>query len=426
MVHSALGKLSRVVKLDLTYYLTGGFWLTFANVVAILFNLLLSVLFARFTSKGFYGQYKFAQSIFSLLAIVTLPGMNTAIQQSVAKGYSWSLIRGVKEKLKWSLLAWPILAAVAVYFILLEDNPLGWAFLIAMPLFSLNYGFANGAFFTGRKRFRATSLINVAQRIFLVGLVASAVLLFENVIAAVLAFLLAYAVLNLGVFLYIKREIQDAPDQRDDTELISYGKHLTAMDILSSTVTELDSLLLAYFLGFQEVAIYGIARNIPGVVKGLHKQISSLTLPRLAITRTAKVHLKIRTKLGHLLVVGGIPTVVLIVVLPIFIPIVYSPKYAASTLPAVILAISIVLNPLKEVLVSALTSHKRTRELYYFKMLSPGARIVLLVLLIPLFGVLGAALSLLLARWLGVVYAWHAVKKMSLEDTAVEWRADYP
>ena len=68
-------RMSKAVKLDLPYYLSGSFWLTLSRFVTVLLSLILSILFARFTLPAFYGQYKFTLSVFSLLAILALPGI---------------------------------------------------------------------------------------------------------------------------------------------------------------------------------------------------------------------------------------------------------------------------------------------------------------------------------------------------------------
>ena len=70
--------MSRVVKLDLSYYLGGSFWLSLSRIINAALSLLLSILFARCTAQAFYGQYKFALSIFSLLAILSLPGVRVS------------------------------------------------------------------------------------------------------------------------------------------------------------------------------------------------------------------------------------------------------------------------------------------------------------------------------------------------------------
>ena len=406
------------MKLDLSYYLGGSFWLSLSRIVTAALSLLLSVLFARFTAQELYGQYKFALSVFSLLSILALPGMAQAITQSVAKGYSWSVIRGTKTKIKWSLLAWPALAGIAVYFISFKGDRIGWAVLIGISLFSLAHGFDNNAFFTGQKRFKANGIIFMCQRLIAVAMVSGSIFLFGDIVAVVTAYLLSHAILNLAIFTRITREIRGEPDQVD-SGLIKYGKQLTATTILMKVAKSLDHLFIASFLGFQAVAVFAIAQAVPNAAKGSFKQISSLTLPKFTAAKTADMYKKLRFKLLQLLAIGGIATVALMIALPFFIPAVYSAKYAHSVLPAEILAISVILSPLSEVLLSALTSHKRVRELYYLRTLVPVTRIALLVLLIPFLGVTGAALSIVLSQLMGTMYAWQAVKKMAREEQAI-------
>jgi|GEM_PF-6938049 O-antigen/teichoic acid export membrane protein len=414
-----MSKSKKAMKFDFDYYLRGGFWLTLANVLTVALSLLLSVIFANFTSKTFYGQYKFALSVFSLLTILALPGMDTAILQSIAKGYNRFLLEGVREKLKWSLLSWPIIAIIALYLLIHKNNSLGWAFLLSMPLFTLGNGFANNAFFMGRKQFRVAALSIIGQSVLLTSFVAGALFCCQNnIVVVVTAYLGAQALFKLIVFLAItKLKLKEKPiAQQDNVRLIAYGKHLTAISVISKVADSLDRLLLAYFLGFQGVAIYAIAKVIPEAVKGLHKQIGSLALPRLTAAEPANVYIKIRAKLLHVLILGGITSVALMLALPFAIPIIYSAKYEPSIIPAEILSLSIFLAPLNFVLVAALTSQRKAKELYCLRLATSGTRILLLSILVPLAGVSGAALSLLLSRVVNAVYGWYALRKIASES----------
>jgi O-antigen/teichoic acid export membrane protein len=408
-----LKRLSRIAKLDLSYYLPGGFWITVSRMLQIAMIFLLSVIFARFSSKVFYGQYKLALSVFATVTILTLPGMKVAIQQSVARGFSWSLIRGMKVKLKWSLLAWPILGGVAAHFIVWQENPLGWAFLLGIPFFVLTHVFENEAFLVGRKRFKANTLIHAGQCLLLVVLVSCAIMLFQSVILAIIVYFLSYSLTNVIVYRVILREIKDEPDVEEDPGLIRYGKHLTAMVILTVVTAELDRLLISAFLGFQAVAVYAIAQGIPEGIMGFSKQIKALTMPRFAVLPVEDVFPRIRSKRIHLLGLGGLGTVALCLTLPHLIPAIYSSQYEASVLPAQILSLTVVFIPLRFTLMSALMSQRRTRELYFLNTLYPVTRMILLAALIPLLGVAGAALSELLSYIAVVAYGWFAVKRMS-------------
>jgi len=418
-IQNGLRTASRVVHLDLRYYLSGSFWLTSAHVISILLSLTLSVLFARLASQTLYGQYRFALSFFSLLSILTLPGLNLAIIRSIAKGSDEAFIHGTRTKFKFSCLAAIPLLGMAWYFLFFKESSLGWAFVIAAFLFPPTYGFPTSAYFTGKKRFRDNGVFLVVQRGFMVFLVGLTLIVTYNIVLVIFAYLLAQAILNLFMYQRIRnsisyRELRGDRHSQDlsQRDLIRYGQHLTAMQTISMVAGELDKLLLAYFLDFQHVAIYAIATTIPEAVKGIFKQIPSLVLPRLANTPKDKVYFKIRTKVFHLFLLGIFLAVGLWIILPYLLPLVYTSKYAEAIFPAQILALSLIFVPLIQTLRSALVSHQATRQLYMFYTILPVIHILLLISLIPLWGVTGATLSLLLFRTLQAGYLYFAVRRM--------------
>lgn len=418
-IQNGLRAASRVVHLDLRYYLPGSFWLTSSYVISILLSLTLSVLFARLASQTLYGQYRFALSFFSLLAILSLPGLNLAMVRAIANGRDDAFMHGTGSKFKFSCLAAIPLLGMAWYLLVFKESSLGWAFVIAAPLFPLTYGFANSAYFTGKKRFRDGGVLLVVQRGFMVFLVGVTLMVTHNVVLVIFAYLLAQAIVNISVYQRIRRSLPYR-EPRGDThsqgssqrDFIRYGQHLTAMRIISTVAGQLDKLLLAYFLGFQHVAIYAIATTIPEAAKGIFKQISSLVLPRLAGTPKDKVYYKIRTKVLHLFLLGIFSAAVLWIILPHLIPLVYTSKYAGAVFPAQILALSLLFVPLIQTLRSALVSHQATRQLYMFYTIVPITRTLLVISLIPLWGVTGAALSLLLSRAVQAGYLYFAVRRM--------------
>jgi len=377
----------------------------------------LSVIFARFAAQVLYGQYKFAVSVFALLSILALPGMNTAIFQAIAKGANSAIVQGTRTKLKFAALASLPLAGIAGYLFLKGSN-FGWAFIGAIPLFPLAYGFANSAFYLGKKRFQASGIALVFHQILHFSFISAAILLFQDAILVVVAYLLAQALANIVVYWLIIRDFPPfASDQScNDSDFLRYGGHLTLMQVISSFAQQADKLLLTYFLGFQQVAIYAIAYVIPNMLKGLFKQISTLVFPRLTVTLEEKVYAKVKAKAFHLLVVGGLGTVILLFSLPLIIPFVYTERYIASIVPAQILGLSLVFVPLIQTLRPALLAHRKTQELYKFYLIASLSRLIMFFILIPFLGLVGAALSVFLSRIVAVTYLWYAVRGMSLQQ----------
>ena len=93
-----IDKLGSYVHLDLRYYIRNLSYITAGQLVGAGFSVLLSIAFARLLTKDLYGQWNYILAIMGILAIFSLPGMNTAIVQAVARGHDRVSIDGTKEK----------------------------------------------------------------------------------------------------------------------------------------------------------------------------------------------------------------------------------------------------------------------------------------------------------------------------------------
>ena len=124
MIGRYISRIGNFIQLDLDYYIRNSFYLITARGVIMACGLLLSVTFARLVSQETYGQWNYLLSIIGICAILTLPGMNTAITQAVATGNDRVLIEGTKQRFKWSLLGSLILAGDRLYYLLVDNTGL--------------------------------------------------------------------------------------------------------------------------------------------------------------------------------------------------------------------------------------------------------------------------------------------------------------
>ena len=92
----ALNYAQRALKLDVRYFMRGGFWLSLMQGITTLTGFLVVVAFTRLATKDFYGQYQFIMAIIAFLAIFSLPGMQTAITQAVSRNKNAALLQGTK------------------------------------------------------------------------------------------------------------------------------------------------------------------------------------------------------------------------------------------------------------------------------------------------------------------------------------------
>ena len=93
--------------------------------------------FASQASKETFGIYQYILSIISILAIFTLPGMQSALTRAIARGKEGTLNVCLKEKIKWSLIGVLGCLAVSAWYLVHQNFILGKSFLIASFLFPI-------------------------------------------------------------------------------------------------------------------------------------------------------------------------------------------------------------------------------------------------------------------------------------------------
>lgn len=395
------------LQLDLKYYVKNASYLISANIVSILFGLLLSIAFARLLSKEVYGQYNYILSIIGIFAIFSLPGMGIAITQAVARGHDRVLIEGTKEKFKWSILGSVAVFLVGIYYYSAGEILLGKCFLIASLFFPFYENFQTfGPFLVGKKEFGKTSKYHSAIQSLSVLTTIFVVYFSRNLILIIIAYLTSFSLLRGYFFVSAVRKVKN---DRMDADAITFGKHMSLMNVFSNIATYLDRILLANFLGFEELAIYAFAIVLPEQIKGFMKNIGPLTLPKLAVMDEKTIKKEMRRRFVQLAILTAIIIVVYILCAPFIYKIMF-PQYIESIFYSRIFMLSFISAP--TVLITTLfQSKKKKKELYIFNITQSFFLIATLSVLIPFYGIMGAIIARILMRLFGLILVLILFKK---------------
>ena len=114
--YKTLRQMEKFTKTDMGYLAKGSFWLSLTNGVMIINAFLISIAFANLLPQEVYGEYKYVLSIYALLKIFSLPGMNTAVSRAVAVGHEGTTLRGMKKQMTWALIGSLLSAGIGIYY----------------------------------------------------------------------------------------------------------------------------------------------------------------------------------------------------------------------------------------------------------------------------------------------------------------------
>ena len=382
----------RYTKTDMLYLAKGGFWLTSGNIVSIILAFFLAIVSANYLPKELFGTYKYVISMASIFLVFSLrSGMETSLTRSVARGYNGSLIPAIKASVKWGTTSGLISIAVAFYYFLHQNTVLGYAFLIIAGFLPLKDNLSLYlSWLTGKKNFARFSAYNIANQIISSATLILAIIFTQNLFLILLAYFAPRVAVHTILLIKTNREIPK--DAKQDPETISYGIHLSVIRILSELAGQLDNILVWNSLGAAPLALYSFATAPTNQMRSLLKGgIFPLSFPKLAQRTVDELKKTLPRKLFIML--GFIAAIVTayIFAAPYLFKI-FFPRYMDSVFFSQIFALTLLFLP-RGILTDAIVIHASTKKVYFFTLSSAVIKIVCLVILVHLFGILGAVFA---------------------------------
>ncbi len=392
----------KYTKTDMKYAAKGGFWLNLGKTGGFLVTFVTLIAFSRFVTQETYGAYQYVISTMGLFAVFALPGINTALVKSIVQKKEGTLEKGLKEKLKYSLLGSLPLLAISLYYFFRGNNIFGLTFLstsLLFPLYQSTIIFTH--FWQAKKNFKKKSLYDFLSHFFSALLVIPAIYYFENIFLIILVYLISHSFFR-GIFLL--KTLKQTKNKEIDESALTFGKHLSLIQSIPSFVNHLDRVILWHFLGPIQVAVYSFGYLPVKKIQQLFP-ISQLTLPKLGDKDIRKIKAKIveKTKILFLLM---IPIVIILYFLASFFYQVFFPQYLNSIVYFQAFLLLLFILPFT-LINSALIVELKKKEMYIANIASALLKLTLFLTLIPFFQIWGAVLAILIATFLKeVIYLY--------------------
>ena len=414
MASRLLGRIGRYLQLDIRYYLKNSLYLILARGGTDLSRLLLSVAFARLVTKEIYGQWNFILSIVGVFAILTLPGINPAVNQAVATGHDGVLVQGTKQKFKWSTLGSVAILGIGGYYFLSGSALMGKSLIMASLFLPFYQNFLTyTAFFSGKKQFDKVAKYQVITQVASVLITVITIYFSRNLLLILSAYLFSFSVLR-GYF--FRLAYRNMANRSDDSKAIPFGRHLTVTMIPTHIRQHYDKIIIAVFLSFPELAIYVIALGFSDFLLSISPIIAALIFPKLSQMDEETAYSEVKKRWPLLILGIGVICGIFIVLCPYVIPLLYSQSYAGSTLYAQLLLVSVVIAaPVPIINKALLPSQKKLKALYKLRIYSSLIEIILLTVLALNFGLLGAVIAVIAGRVFTTLYSLKLVGFLSFQ-----------
>jgi len=393
MFSRLLDYISRKLRMDAHYAARGGALLALSQVTSAVFGFVLTVAFANLLDPATYGMYRYVLSVYALLSLIELPGMDVAVTRAVSRGWNGAIDIGFRQKMRWGFLGTLVCFGIASCYYLHANFPLGDVFLIcgaAMPF--LESSEIVIAYLNGRKMFWRWTAEEMATQILSMMALIATMFITNNLVIIVLSYFIPYIAVRAGAYLlFYPKEVAD--EHREN--IGPYARSMTIFQILNSAGSSLDQIVLFHFLGAAQVAVFSLDQAVPTRIQSLFKISGSLSLPKYAEREPDEIV----GNLPYKMLVFGLIIFACCAVYVVFIPYFFMwffPKYVAS-IPYTRALIFYTLAAITYPFSSYLLAHKKVTEYYLYGGVSLALKIAALVIFVPLFGIWGAVVSVLVS-----------------------------
>ncbi|MFN3188082.1 MAG: oligosaccharide flippase family protein [Candidatus Paceibacteria bacterium] len=391
----------KYTKTDMVYLAKGGSWLLLSQGLLFILSFALLWVFANLMSQELYGQYRFLITVVGLLAITSLPGMNTAVIRSVARGTSGIIKRVIKTRILYGLLGSIAALIGASYYYYQGDSTLGNLFILIalfVPFYD-SYAIFE-AHLIGLKNYSSLTYTTVLRRLFIVTTTIAGIYFSQNIYFILAIYLVSTTISNYFTYLYTIKHFPLNVDTDNDT--IPYGKQLSIMQIVTTAANHLDKIALWYLAGPIPLAVYTIAIALPKEIAGAFSQIGILALPKMSAQDNHNLQQSLLHKVG-IFFIASLPLAILYIFFAPTIFRLFLPQYMDAVFLSQIAALIIMFTP-STLLYQYFSALMHTRVLFTMQFITPIILIILLFLLIPIFGTLGAISAVIVKQLIEFVF----------------------
>ncbi|KAF0240210.1 MAG: polysaccharide biosynthesis [Planctomycetota bacterium] len=387
----------------MVYVFQSSFWMGLAQAFTIAATFAVGVATTHCIKIEKLGDYKLVFAMGAMIGAFSMTGMSVAVTRAAARGEDGALASGFWSNLLWSFPALLVGVPVAAYFGNKGNWDVVWGLAVAVPgILILQSTELAGAFLTGKKNFKLHARFAGLQSGLSSGLLAATLLVTRNIVLLTAVFYASNILIALPIYAWVVRKCRREGTSPDGKAAVNYGKHLSAMNLLGTISFQLDKVLAWQFLGPIPTAIYSFAIAPPQNLRVLGKNLSAISLPKLAEKEPAELKRLVPRKAVVVLVLSIALIAAYVAGAPYIFRWFFPPKYMECVpysrwYSLVILGFPLVLFQ------NSLIAHQETRAQYVINTTLPVFKTILYFVLIPKFQVSGIVASILITEILHFV-----------------------
>lgn len=269
------------IGLDLTYFIKNGFWVTARQILDIVIGTALFAIFARLATKETFGYYQFVMAVFSVVSVLSIPGLNTSILREVARGNDGEYVPAVRKSFFWSLLGIPAIVLVGLYYYFFGSRELGFILMVTSIFFPFFYAPNTWtAFLQGKYEYKKFTIFGTVQSF--INAIVTVVAIYSdrsNALLIISTYLFSYSIFNI---IYYYKSLHYIENDKSSGEAMKYGWFLTKINFFNFAAENVDKIIIGTLMSPVSLAIFSIVSALPFKLKMVAKSIFSIIFPKMS------------------------------------------------------------------------------------------------------------------------------------------------
>lgn len=400
--------------------LKNAFWLFSSQIAGHAIRAIIVIYAARTLGAAGFGTASYALSLAGIFMVIADIGMGTVLTKA--------MVQHPNERDRYFATAFSLrcLCALASFFAVIGIGPFITRIpeaVILLPLAALTLIFDSMrnlaiAFIHAKEKMEwETGLMistNVATVVLGVGLVmvykTPAAMLYGYAAGSGIGFCAAFFVLRE----YVKKTLTHF-DRRIAENLLRQSLPLAFAGLLGGTMLNIDAIMIGWWRDATDIGLYAAAQKPIQIAYGFAIMIGGSLLPafsRIATTNNARFTSVVRNVMKPIILVSAGLSFLCVIFAKELLVLAYGPAYAPATGTFIILALTIAINTPIIIGFDAIVAAGKQNVYLWSAPIQAISNIGLNTLLIPRFGIEGAALSTLVTQLVVNAYLWSKIRKL--------------
>jgi len=372
-----------------------------------------NVLLARLMGVTQYGIYIYVLTWINLLALVCKLGMTTSLLRFVAAynaNAEWGLFRGVLgHSMKYVSVASILIGLVTAALIWILHDSIGldqartfWLALLLLPLLALT-GLRSATLRALKHVVKAALPDSFFRPLLIIVLASISFLYTRNDLSAVqvmlfnvIALLIALYIGTVWLIKVLPSELRDIPPVYSEREWLKVSLPLFLMSAMSLVLHQSDIIMVGIMLDTEHAGIYAVAVRISELVIFGLTAVNAIAVPMISELYSTGKHLELQRMIT--LAARGIFVFILIgcavlLTLGEYVLGLFGEEFVTAYVPLLILLAGQSVNALAGSVGFLMTMTGHQNQAAWIIGVSALINIILNIILIPMFGIIGAAIA---------------------------------